>query len=52
MPGEPIVVNEEGTTVEVTFKEEPGTEPEIGVIKIKACVHPCKWTKVICKIPV
>ena len=40
VPGEPIDVNEEGTTVEVTFEEEPGEELEIGTIKTKACVHP------------
>ena len=43
MPGEPIEVKEEGTTVEVTFDEEPGEEPEIGTIKTKACVHPSKF---------
>ena len=43
MPGEPIKVKEEGTTVEVTFDEEPGEEPEIGTIKTKACVHPSEF---------
>ena len=42
VPGEPIEVNEEGTTVEVTFEEEPGEEPEIGTIRTKACAHPSK----------
>ena len=42
VPGEPIEVNEEGTTVEVTFETEPGEEPEIGTIKTKACIHPSK----------
>ena len=37
VPGQPIGVNEYGTTVEVTFEEEPGEEPEIGTIKTKAC---------------
>ena len=44
MPGEPIEVNEEGTTVVIKFeRKEPGETTKIGVIKVKACVHPSKY---------
>ena len=42
VPGEPIGVNELGTTVEVTFVANPDEELQIGTIRTKACEHPGK----------
>jgi len=40
IPGEDIPVDEDGTTVVITFEKTPGETPEIGKVTTEACVHP------------
>ena len=47
-PGELIEINEDGSTIEVTFITTPGDDVEIGTLRTTACSHPSKCANSWC----